>query len=498
MGTGGTMKTLYEWGRTAGQWCLLAALLIFLPSAMFAQPVSFSSKIVISNEADGAQAVFSVDMDGDGDLDVLAASATDSTVEWFENLDGTGVFGPPIVITETLDRASFVYGADLDGDGDNDVISAVSQNDQKIVWFENIDGQGAFSNEMVIATNTWDITAVRCMDMDGDGDEDVISAQGTDIKMYENEDGAGTFSDEQILTDINYSINSLCAPDLDGDTDPDLLFASSSATRGMVAWSENLDGAASFGPEMVIVSSTWNYKAVCSNDVDGDGDQDVLAASYQSDENLIAWHENTDGQGTFSAAQQISDQIKGTEILFSIDIDNDGDIDLVAASSPDSLIVWFENTDGEGSFGQHYVITDDIDHVSGIYCADLDGDGDNDILSASWGDNTIAWYKNLGFVGVAEDASASHLPQAYELSKIYPNPFNPSATIEIALPRSFRLDLTVYNTLGEQVAVLSSSTQPAGLHSFTFDGTNNASGIYFVRAIVPGQLNAVQKIVLMK
>ncbi|MCB2212395.1 T9SS type A sorting domain-containing protein [bacterium] len=492
------MKTLYEWGRTVGQWCLLTTLLVLLPSAMFAQPVSFSSQIVISDQADGAQAVFSVDMDDDGDLDVLAASATDSTVEWFENLDGTGVFSQPIVITQTLDRASFVYGADLDGDGDPDVISAVSQNEQKIVWFENLDGQGSFGNELVIATNTWDITAVRSSDMDGDGDEDVISAQGTEIKMYENEDGAGSFADEQVLADINYSINSLCAPDIDGDSDHDLLFASSSAVRGMVAWSENLDGAGSFGPEMVIVSSTWNFRSVCANDLDGDGDQDVLSASYQADENLIAWHENTNGQGSFGVAQQISDQITGAEILFSVDIDDDGDMDLVAASSSDSLIVWFENTDGEGTFGQYYVITDEIDHVSGIYCADLDGDGDNDILSSSWGDNTIAWYKNLLYVGVTEGAVASNLPQVYELNKIYPNPFNPSTTIEIALPHSSQLDLTVYNTLGEQVAVLSSSTQPAGLQSFTFDGTGIASGIYFVRADVPGQLNAVQKIVLMK
>ena len=66
------------------------------------------------------------------------------------------------------------------------------------------------------------------------------------------------------------------------------------------------------------------------------------------------------------------------------------------------------------------------------------------------------------------------------------------------MPESADLTVTVVNTLGQQVAELAHGDFTAGQHTFTFDGSSLASGIYFVHATVPGELNAVQKIVLMK
>ncbi|MCP5010668.1 MAG: hypothetical protein GY942_11855, partial [Aestuariibacter sp.] len=60
---------------------------------------SFSAEQVISDTADGANSVTMVDVDGDGDLDVLATSSEDDTVAWFENTDGFGTFGSEQVIT---------------------------------------------------------------------------------------------------------------------------------------------------------------------------------------------------------------------------------------------------------------------------------------------------------------------------------------------------------------------------------------------------------------
>jgi len=95
-------------------------------------------------------------------------------------------------------------------------------------------------------------------------------------------------------------------------------------------------------------------------------------------------------------------------------------------------------------------------------------------------------------------AEMGDLPSSYELESVYPNPFNPATTIEIGLALPAELQLTVYNMLGQEVAMLCSETHPAGFHSFTFDGSSHASGIYFVHAHVPGELNEVRKIVLMK
>ncbi len=97
-------------------------------------------------------------------------------------------------------------------------------------------------------------------------------------------------------------------------------------------------------------------------------------------------------------------------------------------------------------------------------------------------------------------AADSHtdLPTEFALNAAYPNPFNPTTTISVALPEAANLTVSVVNTLGQQVAELTHGRTAAGTHAFTFDASSLSSGIYFVHATVPGQLNAVQKVVLMK
>jgi len=92
----------------------------------------------------------------------------------------------------------------------------------------------------------------------------------------------------------------------------------------------------------------------------------------------------------------------------------------------------------------------------------------------------------------------SSLPDAYSLTKIYPNPFNPSTTIEVALPQAATLVVTVYNIRGQQVAVLYNNIASAGYHFVRFDARNLPSGTYFIRAMVAGKMNQMRRIELIK
>ena len=73
------------------------------------------------------------------------------------------------------------------------------------------------------------------------------------------------------------------------------------------------------------------------------------------------------------------------------------------------------------------------------------------------------------------------IPGEYRLLQNYPNPFNPATTITFDLPEQSRVELTVYNILGQQVAVLVNELRKAGRHQAVFDASGLSSGIYFYR-----------------
>jgi len=160
---------------------------------------SFSPQQIISTLANGARSVYVADLDGDGDLDVLSSSYYDDEIAWYENT-GNGTFGSQQIISTLADGAYSVYAADLDGDGDLDVLSA-SATDDEIAWYENT-GSGTFGSQQIISTLANGARSVYAADLDGDGDLDVLSASYLDdeIAWYENTTSAIIPSVPQNLT----------------------------------------------------------------------------------------------------------------------------------------------------------------------------------------------------------------------------------------------------------------------------------------------------------
>ena len=86
---------------------------------------------------------------------------------------------------------------------------------------------------------------------------------------------------------------------------------------------------------------------------------------------------------------------------------------------------------------------------------------------------------------------------AFQLNQNYPNPFNPSTTIEFNLPKSEYVELKVYNLLGKEVTTLVSKKLNQGNHTYTFDGKNLASGIYYYQ-LLSGDYREVKKMILLQ
>ena len=82
-------------------------------------------------------------------------------------------------------------------------------------------------------------------------------------------------------------------------------------------------------------------------------------------------------------------------VCMAADMDGDGDIDVVSAASSYDRIEWYEN-DGSEAFATHWS-AESLTIRHSVFAADIDGDGDLDVLSASYSDNTIAWYENVRY-----------------------------------------------------------------------------------------------------
>ena len=197
---------------------------------------------------------------------------------------------------------------------------------------------------------------------------------------------------------------------------------SASVFDSKIAWYENTDGEGGFGPQQVISTLAKDARSVIAADVDGDGDLDVLSASGSQFDNEIAWYENTDGVGGFGPQQVISTLANVATSVFAADLDGDGDLDVLSASDFDDKIAWYENTDGAGGFGAQQVISTLADKARSVFAADLDGDGDLDVLSASGDDDKIAWYEQLNLADPLDpDSDDDGLLDGFEVA----NGFDP-------------------------------------------------------------------------
>jgi len=249
------------------------------------------------------------------------------------------------------------------------------------------------------------IAHVNIVDLDQDGRLDVLLCDVSGHKVSWIQDG----KEQTVLPDVDGAVHAE-VDDIDGDGDLDVLIATmgvilpSTAHTGKVIILEN-DGNQNFTTR-IIAEDIQRVTDVQAGDLDGDGDLDLSVAQFGYTEGQVQWFENT-GEWNFTPHQLINRS--GAIHAPIVDIDNDGDLDIVTLLSQEwETVVAFVNN-GSGSFMPEILhdVADADFSSSGISVVDLDQDGDQDVLWTN-GDAFVSvdyrplpthglqWLENLG------------------------------------------------------------------------------------------------------
>ncbi len=298
---------------------------------------------------------------------------------------GTGPDGDGDGTCDTSDVCELVWDEDqLDADGDGagdacDVCAAPGDGLQPLGPVSRIDKDSYW----------WTAQQMHAADLDGDGDQDLVATQLFNGGAYVFENlGGGAWTTETV-TALGPSLGEVVVADLDGDGDPDL--AGTLNTSAQVGWVENLGGL-TFGP-MRVAATGANPIGLVAEDLDADGDLDLAVAAGNANQVQIL---DNDGAGGFGAAR-VAAAMTTPVRLGAADVDGDGDPDLVVHASTGGLdpFSWLPNVGG--TFGAPVPITADCADCDELVLGDLDGDADPDLLVASGGGVALFAGTGAGF-----------------------------------------------------------------------------------------------------
>ena len=320
------------------------------------------------------RATLPLDADGDGDADVLATGVGDAVL--YRN-DGTGLMQPvadAFGTTPPQPDAAIPAAADLDGDGDTDLVMATGSGTAD-VWFN--DGQGGFSagQDLGALSGGGDQAQFALADLDADGDPDLVFADAgaTAVRIWFN-DGRGAFTAATAPSLDNAA--RVAAGDVDGDGDIDLVFGLASGTA--IGLNDGQGGITA------TVSATLprGDGGLALGDLDGDGDPDLVVGNPVGNVNNQVWF--NDGNGGFGAGPTLEPDL--TRSVTVADFDRDGDLDIATANgclgcaTNRSNRLWIN--DGQGNFHEPVVLTSSYYRYV-LAAADIDGDGDDDLVEAN-------------------------------------------------------------------------------------------------------------------
>ena len=274
------------------------------------------------------------------------------------------IFGTPDDLT-----ASIVF-ADIDGDGDSDVLLANGRHWAQVNEIYLNNGRGRFTVGYPLGPEKATSYAVPAGDLDGDGDVDVVVANDQAENWVYLNDGTGGFERVWSVGPEVEPTRSAKIHDLDGDGHLDLLITNRGAPNGFYL----NDGSGRFGPKHPFGDPAGSTIAVAIGDIDSDGDPDLVLANRDGQANQILVN---DGFLGFDEVREFGTGSDETRSVVLADLNLDGILDIVAANigEPNATYLGL----GGGQFGEGVPFGGE-ERTYAAAVTDFDGDGDPDIV----------------------------------------------------------------------------------------------------------------------
>lgn len=372
---------------------------------------SFSELEIIAGSSGIFEQGLLADVNSDGNLDVVYAQrGLDSTWIFLRQSTGGLGYAPEQVLVGSKGSVRRSEMDDLDGDGDPDLALTYSFNgiqgvESHAVWFRN-EGGGTWSAAIAIHGRVGIYLDLALIDVDGDAQRDVVVC-GEDSWVVSRSDGMGG-----ITGPVNYGTEGVMykqslGADLDGDGDIDLLAQHSDGIE--ILWN---DGAGAFNhatTEPEVMFAEGSTLALAVDDLDLDGDIDLIASDRWFANNGSGDLQEVNGIWPLTPLAQNTWYGYGPrDALVLLDLDGDGDRDLIMAGQRSHRMFLFTNA-GQGPIGPPVDMQPRIAFdVGPLLDADVDGDGVMDALVGT--SDGVRWFRALPTGGFAEPQVICHAP----------------------------------------------------------------------------------------
>ncbi|HLC75965.1 MAG TPA: VCBS repeat-containing protein [Candidatus Peribacterales bacterium] len=404
----------------------------YTPPNIQIPPVSgtatFSGAYVIETNYNSAKAVVFDDIDDDGALEIFgtASLGNNRDVSMWEY---SGIAPNFTWIQTTIDQSNWkgedIAAGDIDGDGLRDIAS-VNRQSRTVAWWRNLGGAPAtFDARRNMTTNFNGIAGLALADIDNATKMDVavvssefINGIFNPVRWYENDGtpldgGWNTINIESWNLSIDRQVITV---DIDQDTDQDVIVAEQMrlfSNEYIYLYVNDGTPEGANWTRVTVDDGENGLRGVAAADIDGDLDVDIVGIGLSG---KVEWYEN-DGTplvGSPWVHHEITASFGG-ETVRAADLDNDGDSEVVAASIGGDKLAYWENLGG-GSFSGTFVIGfgSSLNGVSDIDLGDLDEDGDLDIVTANDAARTISWWENLAISGSSDPAPQGAIDADYK------------------------------------------------------------------------------------